>query len=163
MTDETAGHTGGVGTRSYSRDLARRRPMTRMTLRKRGIRAPRTPKKPAISGRLLTPCWLGSLSLSLPFPAVPVRDGEVETRAEDASPSRRGLAPALLTFAYRRGLARERALPPGCCSLNAGDGVDRRRWQGDDAARASWYRRLAVLKTRAPESHDSPQIGRAHV
>lgn len=94
-----------------------------------------------------------SLSLS-PFPGCAVRDGGVETRAEDTSPCRDVDAPALLTFAYRRGLARERALPPGCCSLNAGDSVDRRRWQGDDAARASWYRRLAVLKTRAPESHD---------
>jgi len=54
----------------------------------------------------------------------------------------------LTHFAYRLS-TRERALPPGCRSLNAGDGVDRRRWQDDDAARASWYRRLAVLKTRA--------------
>lgn len=29
--------------------------------------------------------------------------------------------------------ARERALSPGCCSLNAVDDVDPRRWQGDDA------------------------------
>lgn len=38
--------------------------------------------------------------------------------------------------AWTRGnvcLARERTLSPGCCSLNAVDGVDPRRWQDDDA------------------------------
>lgn len=52
-------------------------------------------------------------------------------------------APLLLTWHIVR-LARERALPPGCCSFNAGDGVDRRRWQGDDAARA--VRGIAVWR-----------------
>lgn len=48
----------------------------------------------------------------------------------------------------------KRALPRGC-SLNAGDGVDRRRWRTTTPC-ASWYRRLVVLITWCTPNSTTP-------